>query len=111
MENGKLLRFKIFLWDQFIRPIYALSNINIIKITLLVLLFVFIIVNAPIGSVYIVGVMLLVIFIYEIIKYYKSGEFIGNYRKYKYPEYKRATKIFKKENNENGQREIQGQEN
>lgn len=97
MNEAERHRLKAFLWDQFIRPLYALANTSVLKIILLVFIFVGIIIQLHAIFVYIAGVLLLGVFFYDIYKYYKSGQFMHNYRKYKYPEYKKATKAFKKE--------------
>ena len=97
MKEARRYRIKAFLWDQLIRPIHIMGSSSILKIFLLVFLFVAIIIQLNIIVVYTIGLILLLIFFYEIYKYYQSGEFMHNYRKYKYPDYKKATKVFKKE--------------
>lgn len=97
MEEAKKHRIKAFLWDQFVRPFYALANTGVLKIGLLAFLFVAIVIQLHPAWVYVAGVLLILVFIYELVQYYKSGEFMHNYRKYKYPDYKKATKAFKKE--------------
>lgn len=100
MKEAEQYRIKAFLWDQLVRPMYAIASASILKIFLLVFLFVAIIIKLHAIFVYITGAMLLVIFIYDICKYYKSGEFMYNYRKFKFPEYRKAVKSFKKEEKE-----------
>jgi hypothetical protein len=102
-KEARRYRIKAFLWDQLIRPLYALASTSILKAVLLVFLIVSIIVELSPIIVYPVGVLLLVIYVYDIYKYWKSGEFMHNYRKYKFPDYKKATKAFKREEREKSQ--------
>ena len=96
-KEANKYRIKAFLWDQLIRPLYALASTSIVKAALLVFLIVSIIVELSPIIVYTTGAVLLIIFVYDIYKYWKSGEFMYNYRKYKFPDYKKATKAFKRE--------------
>lgn len=97
-EEANKTRFRIFMWDQtigyFLRYIW---NLEILKAVLFILLSFLIFLDVRLRYIFLILLCLAVIAVYEIIKYYKSGEFMHNYRKYKYPDYKRATKIFKRE--------------
>lgn len=102
MEEIKKARFKIFLWDQFILPVYLLLNIHQLQALLLALLILNFIIWKNILFFWFLVITLGIIFIYQTIKYYKSGEFVYNYRKYKsekgeYKDYRKLTKILKKE--------------
>lgn len=97
MEEAKKYRIKAFLWDQFVRPVYVLMNVQQLKGILLALLILSITLLDSKNLFWVTSIILVFIFSYEIYKYYKSGEFMHNYRKYKYTDYKRATKAFKRE--------------
>ena len=102
MEQAKTVRLKIFLWDQLIRPVYLLLNIHQLQALLLALLILNFVVWKSIWGFWVLSLLLAVIFIYQITQYYKSGEFMHNYRKYKsdkgeYADYRKATKILKKD--------------
>lgn len=100
MEQAKTTRFKIFMWDQFIRPLYLLLNIHQLQALLLALLILNFVTWKSILAFWILTISLAVIFLAQIIQYYKSGEFMHNYRKYKsdvgqYKDYRKTTKILK----------------
>lgn len=102
MEEAKSARLKIFLWDQLVRPVLLLLNIHQLQLLLLALLFLNLAVWKDVLAFFILLVLLAIIFFYEIYKYYKSGEFIHNYRKYKsdkgqYSDYRKLTKELKQE--------------
>ena len=102
MEEAKSYRLKIFFWDQLIRPLQLLLNIHQLQAILLALLILNFVVWKSIISFWILAIALGIIFIYQIVQYYKSGEFIYNYRKYKsekgkYHDYRKVTKVLKKE--------------
>lgn len=102
MEESKKSRLKIFLWDQFIRPIYLLGTIHQLQSLLLALLILNFITWKSIIFFWILVILLAIIFIYQMVKYYQSGEFIANYRKFKsergeYSDYRKLTKVLKKE--------------
>jgi hypothetical protein len=104
-------RFKIFLWDQFIRPIYLLLNIHQAQAILLALLILNFLIWKSITAFWILFFALGTIFAYQIYKYYKSGEFIHNYRKYKsekgkYGDYR---KFVKKLKDSESQKEMTGE--
>lgn len=96
MREEDKIRLKIFFWDQFVRPLYVFQSLSFLKILLLVLLFFGIAVNFPILIIFIIGSLLGIIFAYELHKYYKSGEFIYNYRKFNYKDYKKDVAKLKK---------------
>jgi hypothetical protein len=102
MEEAKKSRLKIFLWDQLVRPVYLLLNIHQLQALLIAILILNIAVWKNFVVFWVLAIALLVIFTYQIFKYYQSGEFIYNYRKYKsdkgkYSDYRKLTKILKKE--------------
>lgn len=103
--QSKSVRFKIFLWDQFIRPVYTLFDLDFIKTLLTALIVILLIIGSPIDYVIITAVGLFILSLVGLIRYYKSGDFVANYRKYKYPKYKKATKVFKKESRLNDYKE------
>lgn len=97
MEDVKL---KLFLWDQFVRPFHAITEMWFLKIIASVLIFL-----ALVTKHYFVTLVLLIILILmlllETLKYYKSGEYIKHYRDFKseqgkYSDYKKIVKEFKK---------------
>jgi hypothetical protein len=96
MERQDKYKVKMFLWDQLVRPFHMFINVHQLKPIILAL----IIANFVIFKIFILfwGLVILlgIIFIYEIYKYWKSGEFIHNYRKFKYPEYRKAIKTLKR---------------
>jgi len=88
-------RFKIFLWDQFIRPlksILTLNNLQALALSLIILNFV---IWRSITVFWIFLIIALFISLKELIRYWRSGEFMYNYRKEKYPEYKKIIKEIK----------------
>lgn len=102
MEEGKKTRFKIFLWDQFILPFYLLLNLYQLQALLIALIILNSLIWQNILAFYVLVISLGIVFLYQIVKYYKSGEFMHNYRKYKsekgeYGDYRKAIKTFKKE--------------
>lgn len=106
MEPAQKSRFKIFLWDQFIRPIYLLLNVHQLQALLLALLMINFVVWKNIYAFWVLSISLILIFFYQIYKYYKSGEFIHHYRDYKsergkYKDYRKLTKELKRENESN----------
>ncbi|MEK6878160.1 MAG: hypothetical protein AABY22_01055 [Nanoarchaeota archaeon] len=92
MKNENKYLLKAFLWDQFIRPFYAFLNINaLIFIFLIILAYSILILKSKL--LFIISLLIiLVAIILDTIKYYKSGEFMYNYRKYKYPGYRNYIK-------------------
>ena len=105
MEEPQKSRFKIFLWDQFIRPFYLLLNLFQLQALLLACFILNLLIWKNVTLFWIVILLLGTIFIYQNIKYYQSGEFIHNYRKFKsergeYKDYRKLTKILKKEKKE-----------
>ena len=90
-------RLRVFLWDQFIRPFYSLVSIHQIKALLLALIIVNFFSFKSSGIFWFGIIALGIIFTHEIIKYWKSGEYMSNYREYKYPDYKRTIKQIKKQ--------------
>ena len=102
MKEAEKYRFKIFLWDQFVRPFYLLLNIHQLQALLLALLILNFVTWQNIPTFWVLSISLLIIFIYQIYKYYQSGEFIHNYRKYKsergeYRDFRKLTKVLKEE--------------
>ena len=97
MGEARKYRIKAFLWDQFVLPVYLLLNMQQLKGILLASLILSITVFNSQGIFWVTSALLVFIFSYEIYRYYKSGEFMHNYRKYKYTDYKKATKAFKRE--------------
>ena len=97
MNEATKYRMKAFLWDQFVRPVYIILNLHQLKGILLALLILSIIIFKSNALFLFTSSTLVIIFSYEIYKYYKSGEFMKNYRHYKYKDYKKATKAFKQE--------------
>lgn len=97
MDEEKKYKIKAFLWDQIVRPIYSFFNLSqLSSLILAILILNFITIKSLI--VFIVLIVLLIIFsIIDIIGYYKSGKFMDNYRKYKYPEYKAVIKKIRQE--------------
>lgn len=105
MEEAKSARMKIFLWDQFVRPIRLLFNIHILQALLLALLILNIVVWRNMWAFAFLVISLGIIFFVQIFEYYKSGEFMHNYRKYKsergeYGDYRKLTKVLKKSKEE-----------
>jgi len=104
MENEdkafKRYKRKAWWWDQFWHPLASLFNIKHIK-TLLIIISIFdmIVFFNKIYTYAIPGGILLLLIIYDdIYKYYKSGEYIQNYKKHKYmkyPEYQQYKKAIK----------------
>jgi len=102
MEEAKKSRLKIFLWDQLVRPIYLLLNLYQLQAILIALIIVNFVVWKSVWAFYIMAALLAVVFVYQIVKYYQSGEFIHNYRKYKsdrgeYTDFRKLAKTLKKE--------------
>lgn len=90
-------RLRIFLWDQLIRPIKKIANRNIFQSFLIALIIINFISFKSLYIFWISIILVAFISIMDIIKYYKSGEYIKNYRKEKYPEYRKTIKKLKKE--------------
>lgn len=106
MKEAKKTRFRIFLWDQFILPFYLLLNLYQLQALLIALIISNFVVWKNVTFFWVLVLSLGIIFIYQIIKYYKSGEFMHNYRKYKsergeYKDYRKVAKILKKEKESN----------
>lgn len=102
MEESKKARLKIFLWDLFIRPIVVFVNIHQIKAILISIIFILIIIFKQDKIPLILLGILTIIYIYELFKYYKSGEFMYQYRAYKsgknrYGDYRKVMKQIRKE--------------
>lgn len=89
-------KIKIFLWDQFIRPLKKLLNRHIIQSTLIGLIFVNFFTFNSIYFFLISLTFVLLISILDIVHYWKSGKYIYNYRKEKYPSYRKHIKEFQK---------------
>ena len=96
MDEAKKYKIKAFLWDQLVRPIRLLLNIHQLKALLIALTILSVVVFKSTKLFFGVIIPLAIIFGYELYQYYKSGEYIHNYRTYKYPEYKKFTKVMKR---------------
>lgn len=83
---------KAFAWDQLIRPI---TNSEFLRLVFLIMIFVSIIIFKSTSLFFIFIILTLIVSIYDLIKYYQSGEYKDNYRKYKYPDYRKAMKELK----------------
>ncbi len=93
-------RVRIFLWDQFIRPFYTLTNMSSITIIVFILLGISIFMDKIIIT-WILFIILLIITILGLIRYYKSGEYMHHFRTYKsekgqYSDYRKVIKEFKR---------------
>ena len=99
MDEAEKYKIKAFMWDQFVRPTFLLFNLHQVKAILLALTIFSVAMKWDI-SFWVAVIPLSFIFILEIIRYYKSGEYLYNYRKYKYSDYKKATKVFKRKERE-----------
>lgn len=95
MTNQKLMRVRIFLWDQLVRPLYLIFSTHQLKPILLSLMIINFIIFKSSTSFFVLSFLLAIIFSYELYNYWKSGEFMKNYREYKYPEYREAIKKIK----------------
>jgi len=89
-------KIKIFLWDQFIRPIYILINLYNLQAIILAMIIINFITYKSLVAFWILIILALIISLFDIVKYWKSGEFIYNYRSYKYPGYRKIIKELKK---------------
>jgi len=96
MNTENKYKIKAFLWDQFVRPISMLFNSNFLKFFLVIFMAYLIITKRNIILFFISAIILLITILFDIVKYYRSGEFIYNYRKYKYPQYRDYIKEVKK---------------
>lgn len=104
MKQEFWLKFKMFLWDQLVRPFKMLMKLGSIKI-LLIFITLFSILYERDGLWDIVFwisiILLLVLIVYDdIYLYIRSGEFIANYRNEKYPSFRKVMKEIKKEKSE-----------
>lgn len=93
-ENKAIRKYKLkaFLWDQFILPLYSIFKLEqLMAIIIAVLVLNFISFKSSILFL-ISSILLIAMSIFDIVKYYKSGEFLKNYREHKYPEYRKAIK-------------------
>ena len=95
MDENKY-KLKIFLWDQFIRPVNNLINRHTLQSLLISLIMVNFISLKSIPFFWIASIIVLYISVVDAIKYWESGEFMSHYRKEKYPEYRKALKEVKK---------------
>lgn len=94
-------KFKIFMWDQLIRPFKTFGDTGFIKIFILLLIFASLVLNYSKYITFTLFLLLFIIFIRELVNYTKSGEYIHNYRKYKgYPETRKEIKKLRKEEKE-----------
>lgn len=91
MDETQTLRLKAFLWDQFVFRVYKFFNLQNAKGVLWGLLLISTISKYGVLSFFLL-LALFLISVHEIIKYYKSGEYMKNYRDYKYPDYRKAIK-------------------
>jgi len=89
-------KLKMFLWDQFLRPFNSLTELHQLKSVLLALTIVDILIIRSLLLLWIFISCFALIIIFDIYKYWKSGEYVYNYRKYKYPMYKKAINEIKK---------------
>lgn len=89
MKPETKYNLKAFMWDQLIRPV---MNSNFLRLVFLIMIFVSIVVFKSVNLFFVFIVLTLLISIYELVKYYKSGEYKDNYRKFKYPDYRKTMK-------------------
>ena len=90
-------RLKVFLWDQFVRPAYAFFNLPHLNVILIALLIVNFVIIKSVPFFWILIVIWAGIVGYEVRQYWKSGEYMHNYRKHNYPGYRKSIKQIKKE--------------
>lgn len=100
MKPETKYNIKAFLWDQIVRPIRIVFNANFMRLLFLAMIFISIIILKSTVMFVIFLISTLITYVYELIKYYKSGEYKANYRKYRYPDYKKAIKEMKKSKNQ-----------
>ena len=89
-------KFKIFLWDQFIRPLKHLLNRHTLQSCLIALVMINFISFESLIFFWIALIIVLGISVIDVIQYWKSGEYISHYRKEKYPDYRKIIKEVKK---------------
>lgn len=97
MNEQEKFRIKVFFWDQLIRPIKSLLYIDQINALLVAALIVNLLFIRKAWLSLLIASMLLTFSIINLVKYYRSGEYIGNYRKERYSKFKQAIKEIKKE--------------
>ena len=91
-------KLRIFLWDQFIRPLKRLANRHTLQSALIALVMInFVTFNSEPFFWASLSVILLISMI-DIRDYWRSGKYIGHYRKEKYPDYRKAIKEAKRKN-------------
>jgi len=95
MDENKF-KLKIFLWDQFIRPLKKLINRHTLQSCLIALVMINFISIKSRSFFWIALLIVFCISVIDAIQYWKSGEYISHYRKEKYPEYKKIIKEVKK---------------
>lgn len=102
MDSSFKFRLKVFLWDQFILPFYLIFTMEQLRSIFIAIL----IVNFVTLKSFIIFIsstcFILFTSILDVFKYWKSGEFMHNYRKYKYGDYRKVAKEFKKQEIQNG---------
>jgi len=87
---------KAFLWDQIVRPVYFFFNLNTIGLFSVAMTFSSMIIFDSVLLALAFFILSIVLYIYEIVKYYQSGEFKSNYRKFHYGDYKAKVKEIKR---------------
>jgi hypothetical protein len=92
MDPEKKYKIKAFLWDLFIRPIYTLFDLSQINSIVVGFLIFNVLVLKSELLYWILAVLLIIFLIIDLVKYYKSGKYVDNLRKHKYPEYRAAIK-------------------
>lgn len=104
MKEESKFKLKAFLWDQFVSPIVSVFNVDQIYIILTVFAFLSIFLKIP---KYILPLLIIqfIVAIYKLVIYYRSGEFIKNYRdaqfkKKNIPNYRETIKKIRKEKKE-----------
>ena len=92
MEEVNKFRIKAFLWDLFILPIYSFFTTEQLRSIMIAILIINIFIFKSAIIFYIFIILVIITATLDLIRYYKSGEFIHNYRKYKYGDWKKAIK-------------------
>lgn len=89
-------KLKIFLWDQFIRPLKKLVSRHTLQSVLIALVILNFVTFNFIAFFWASITIILIISIIDIREYWKSGKYISHYRQEKYPDYRKVIKEIKK---------------
>lgn len=97
MNEETKFKLKAFFWNQFILPFKVFFTSTNIKLLSVIALAFSIIILKSRELTFVVLALILIVTFYDVYKDFKSGVYVGEYRKYKYSDYRKATRDIKRD--------------